>query len=161
MSPPADAGEDARAPATNLKPNNSSNRLSQKSKDRRFFQQMQPTFATELPTTTSTTRFEFLDENDPAKKTIIRKKAREWVNKNKITGNHNGQKQQRSRSSKTLREADDGRNDAKQSLARPSNELVVMGGLIPQGLGSYQSDSFNILPDIGRKYGHIVDFCES
>lgn len=85
----------------------SQTRASQKdSKGRKFFQQMQPTFSIDVPTTTFT-KLEFLDNFDPAKDTVVRKKAREWVNKNREITNLSGQAIPKSRSKNSASKAED------------------------------------------------------
>jgi hypothetical protein len=150
--------EDESVSTNTTQSNMAPEQVSQRGKGRKFFQHMQPTFAIELPTTS--TKLEFLDENDPAKRTIVRKKAREWVNKNKDMTNKCRQRQKQSSGKGKAREADYAGSSDVQLQRRKSNKPITMLGAF-KAEGLRQFDPFNILPDIGRKYSHVVEFCES
>jgi hypothetical protein len=150
--------ENAFNDTTKMQPNTSQKRIPQKGKGRKFFQHMQPTFAVDVPT--SATKLQFLDENDPAKDTIVRKKAREWVNMNRDLSNQNRQKLGGPKTKHATPKDKDEEDEAMQLQRRKSNDMTVALEAL-QGIGSRQFDSFNILPDVGRKYGHIIEFCGS
>lgn len=125
----------------------------QKGKGRKFFQQLQPTFSVDVPR--ATIKLQFLDENDPAKDTIVRKKAREWVNKNREITNQ-GRKQTRTkRESATPKE--ETRKEEQQLVRRPSYDAVLLSDPL-QGVASGSIDPFCIFPNIGRKYDHIIEW---
>lgn len=129
-------------------------RIPLRSKGRKFFQQMQPTFAVDLPRTT--TRLQFLDENDPAKDTVVRKKAREWVNMNRKL---NRSKQKTSDDRKSPEQSNEFRSSTNQLQRRRISDAAGMGSPTTT-VGSHHLDPFNILPDIGRDYKNIIEFCE-
>lgn len=130
---------------------------SKENKGRKFFQQMQPTFSIDLPTT-NFTRLEFLDNFDPAKDTVVRKKAREWVNKNRETSNQREQASLQSKSKKTALKADE-ENQKKQLAQRKVTAPTIMIGS-PKAVGASSVDPFGILPNIGRDFDHIIKYCE-
>jgi len=142
-----------------MHPNTDQERIPVRSKGRKFFQQMQPTFAVDLPSTT--TRLEFLDENDPAKDKVVRKKAREWVNKNKKLKRLDLNKQVSvGESSSSELEGDIQVRNGINELQRRRTSGATNMGSPTSSAGSYQFDCFSILPDVGRDYKNIVDFCE-
>ncbi|KAF2833206.1 hypothetical protein CC86DRAFT_365161 [Ophiobolus disseminans] len=116
---------------------------------------MQPTFTVELPATTN--NLQFIDVNDPAKSTIVRRKAREWVNKNKDATNRTRQKKLRSASEDVTGKGREKEwsGEVIQLPRKHSRDAIV----IPLNGGLRQFDPFNIFPDVGRKYDHIVEFC--
>lgn len=130
-------------------------------KGRKFFQQMQPTFSIDVPTT-NFTKLEFLDNFDPTKDTVVRKKAREWVNKNREISNLGGQtyskSNSKSRSKKVALKADD--EDRKKQLAK--RKVAAPADIIssPKAVGASAVDPFGILPNIGRDFDHIIKYCE-
>jgi hypothetical protein len=133
-------------------------RGAQKEKHRPGFHQVQPTFAVEplIPTTTLV----FLNENDPAKDKIVRKKAREWVNKNKERNKHIKKKQQDASANFQVQDVGSIGDHNAQLQKRKHNESSVIGSVL-RAMGGSQFDPFNILPHVGRKYDHIVEFCTS
>jgi hypothetical protein len=140
-----------------MRTNTAQERMPPNSKGRKFFQQMQPTFAVDVPRTT--TRLQFLDENDPAKDTVIRKKAREWVNMNrKMKKQHRG-KQRLFEEKETTEELGMVQDCTNQLQRRSSSDELSLGSPTTT-VGSQQFDPFHILPDIGRDYKSIIDFCE-
>lgn len=135
----------------------SQTRASQKdSKGRKFFQQMQPTFSIDVPTTTFT-KLEFLDNFDPAKDTVVRKKAREWVNKNREITNLSGQAIPKSRSKNSASKAED--EDKKKQLIRQKSTTPAVTFNPTKTVGASSVDPFGILPDIGRNFDHIIKYC--
>ncbi|KAJ4367379.1 hypothetical protein N0V83_006961 [Neocucurbitaria cava] len=128
--------------------------MSQKGRGRQFFQQLQPTFSIELPKE-SATRLEFLDHSDPSKDTVVRKKAREWVNKNKANSKKSRDVQVFSEAKRTagvINEADETQRQLYMKRSKwpeiSSNPFQAIGNL----------DPFNLLPEVGRKYDHIIQF---
>lgn len=133
--------------------------MSQKGKGRKFFQHLQPTFAIDVPQAT-TMNLEFLDHSDPAKDIVVRKKAREWVNKNKAKS----------------KQSDDGTKSQSASgketnlgyVNRYTGETLLEDNHtwdIPISLGHFfrstnldSFDPFSLLPKVGRKYDHIIQF---
>jgi hypothetical protein len=133
-------------------------RAAQRGKGRKFFQEVQPTFAVELPITT--TKLEFLDENDPGKSTIVRKKAREWVNKNKDASRKTKKKTQHPRIEDGGRVFDSAEDHDMQLQGRKSSPPFVKLDVL-RAVGAGHLDPFNILPHVGRQYDHIIKFCKS
>ncbi|KAF1915245.1 hypothetical protein BDU57DRAFT_518123 [Ampelomyces quisqualis] len=132
-----------------------SKRKPQTGNDRRFFQQMQPTFAVTLPR--RHTKIEFLDESNPAKDTIIRKKAREWVNQNRDQGRKNRRKQRRTDTE--VKEPEPKARDAQNMplQRRKSEDPVLM--LSPlETVGTCQFDPFLTLPIVGAKHEHLLEY---
>lgn len=125
-------------------------------KGRKFFQQMQPTFSIDVPTT-NVTKLEFLDNFDPAKDTVVRKKAREWVNKNREVPNLGGQASSKLRSKKTALKADD--EDQKKQLAKRRVAAPAVIVCSPRAVGASAVDPFGLLPNIGRDFDHIIKYC--
>lgn len=126
-------------------------------KGRKFFQQMQPTFSIDVPTTTFT-KLEFLDNFDPGKDTVVRKKAREWVNKNREFSNLGGQTKSKSRPKKSTSKSDKG--DENKQLTRRESSTQAMVITSPNTIGASSVDPFGILPNIGRDFDHIIKYCE-
>ncbi|KAF9695727.1 hypothetical protein EKO04_006059 [Ascochyta lentis] len=124
-------------------------------KGRKFFQQMQPTFSIDVPTTTFT-KLEFLDNFDPAKDTVVRKKAREWVNKNREITNLSGQAISRSKKSKNA--AREGEDKDKTQLTRRKAVAPLLTPSLPKTVGASSVDAFGILPSIGRDFDHIIKY---
>jgi hypothetical protein len=124
-------------------------------KGRKFFQQMQPTFSIELENA-RTTELEFLDHSDPRKSIVVRKKAREWVNKNKELSKQNrGGKSQSN--SKNLVFINTNAGEPKKAVAkRRIHEGISLDALQPVSLNEF--DPFKLLPSVGRKYDHIIQF---
>ena len=146
---------DASNSNTKMQSNTTQKRMPQRGRGRKFFQQLQPTFAIEL--SRNTTKLEFLDQNDPAKDTIVRKKAREWVNKNRDITNQNRQKQLHMTGGNAVRKVEHVEDQDMQVQRRESNDPVVI--LSPlQAVRTRQFDPFNVLPDVGRKYDHIIEY---
>jgi len=127
-------------------------------KGRKFFQHMQPTFSIDMPTTTFT-KLEFLDNFDPAKDTVVRKKAREWVNKNREISNQGGQRAPRSES-KNVGLKTEGEGQKKQ-LARRRVTVPMIVSSPTKVVGPNQVDPFGILPNIGRDFDHIIKYCKT
>lgn len=150
--------ENASKTTNTMQPNTSQRRQPpQRGKGRKFFQHLQPTFAIEVPTTTTT--LQFLDEYDPKKDTIVRKKAREWVNKNRDVKNQDRQRQECLRAKNI--DGTESKEEHNVMQLQQDNGTVVGTILSPvQGAGIRQFDPFNIFPDVGRKHNHIIEFCK-
>lgn len=116
---------------------------------------MQPTFAIQVPPTA--VKLEFLDENDPAKDTIVRKKAREWVNKNREISNQSRRRATKSNSAGSTTPEPTVEEKETQVVRRKSNTPIVNFDPLSV-VGSPYTDPFNVFPDIGRKYGHVVQY---
>ncbi|KAF2131418.1 hypothetical protein P153DRAFT_365006 [Dothidotthia symphoricarpi CBS 119687] len=143
--------ESPHPPSSTTSRNVNSKRTSQKDKSRKYFQQAQPTFSLELPT--HTPKLEFLDNFDPDKDLVVRKKAREWVNKNKGLRTQPWRARPEPKKIKTK----DGNEQQKQLAKRKNNETTRVHDPL-KIIGVSQKDPFNMLPDIGRNYDHIIDF---
>lgn len=152
--PKDEQGED---PVDAARPDDTSKRKPQRGNDRRFFQQMQPTFAVTLPR--RNTKIEFLDESNPAKDTIIRKKAREWVNQNRDQGRKNRRKQKRAETEEKEPEAKPRDAQNMQLQRRKSEDPVLI--LSPlETVGTRQFDPFSTLPRVDTKYEHLLEYCK-
>ena len=127
-------------------------------KGRKFFQQMQPTFSIDVPATTFT-KLEFLDNFDPAKDTVVRKKAREWVNRNREASNPGGQGAPKSRSKNAGLKAED--ESQKKQLTRRKSTVPTIIPSPSKAVGPSQVDPFGILPNIGRDFDHIIKYCKA
>lgn len=127
-------------------------------KGRKFFQQMQPTFSIDVPTTTFT-KLEFLDNFDPAKDTVVRKKAREWVNKNREISNLSGQATSKPKSKLKNAAPQLEEEDQKKQLARrkSSTPMTIPS---PEAISASAVDPFGLLPNIGRDFDHIIKYCK-
>ena len=138
--------------------NSDQTRASQRkdNKGRKFFQQMQPTFSIDVPTT-AFTKLEFLDNFDPAKDTVVRKKAREWVNKNREITNLSGQALPKSKAKNAALKAYE--EEQKKQLARRKSTTPAVV-LTPKAVGASSVDPFGILPNIGRDFAHIIKYCK-
>jgi hypothetical protein len=132
------------------------NAKSQKGKERSFFQHMQPTFAIEIPK--KVTRLEFLDESNPAKSTIVRKKAREWVNQNKTNLMKIRHKQQQRKGKDAARDVQSIEFHDSLSYGWTHHEMLTT--CVPLAAIGHVFDPFNSLPDVGTEYDHILDYCE-
>lgn len=126
------------------------------SKGRKFFQQLQPTFAVDVPPTTST-NLEFLDNFDPGKDTVVRKKAREWVNKNREMTTLGGQATPKSTSKTAASRV--GVEAWKEQIARRQSQVSAVQFSPPKSIGASSVDPFGILPNIGRNFDHIIKYC--
>ncbi|KAJ4986935.1 hypothetical protein SVAN01_07613 [Stagonosporopsis vannaccii] len=126
------------------------------SKGRKFFQQMQPTFSIDVPTTTFT-KLEFLDNFDPAKDTVVRKKAREWVNKNRELSNLSGQGSLKSKSKTKNIALGLQEEERKQQVARRKNTTQTTIPS-PEAISAGSVDPFGLLPSIGRDFDHIIKY---
>lgn len=127
-------------------------------KGRRFFQQMPPTFSIDVPTQTFT-KLEFLDNFDPAKDIVVRKKAREWVNKNRENTNLSGQAIPKSKAKNAALKADE--EDQKKQLTQRKNTTPAVVFTPPKAVGANSVDPFGILPNIGRDFDHIIKYCKA
>jgi hypothetical protein len=149
--------EEVEAPVSTSQLNEAQPPKAQKGKGRKFFQHMQPSFAIELPK--PPTMVEFLDENDPEKATIVRKKAREWVNQNRDKSKKTRQKQQQPRITvQDERERPSRVKDLKTEREK-SQELMMTPSLL-RVVGSRKNDPFDSLPDMGIKYEHMMEYCK-
>lgn len=124
-------------------------------KERRFFEHVQPTFAVELPTTT---RLEFLDERNPAKRIIVRKKAREWVNQNKSGGKKSRSRRKPAKKEETETDVGSAEGHNAQIQRCGSGDAVKVQSPL-RDIGVRQSDPFTVLPDVGSHYDHLLDYC--
>jgi hypothetical protein len=127
----------------------------EREKGRKFFQQIEPTFAVRVPTAPYT-ELQFLDNFDPGKDAIIRKKAREWVNRNKERTALNGKSKPRAKSNA---EKAVGKEQEEQLAKKRANSKALVAS--PQTISASSVDPFGLLPDIGRNFDHIIKYCMS
>jgi hypothetical protein len=114
---------------------------------------MQPTFSVDVPTTTFT-KLEFLDNSDPGKDTVVRMKAREWVNKNRKLG---GQGTSKARLRNAVLKTDE--ENQERRLVRRKSATPTIITTIPNAVGASSVEPFGILPNIGRDFDHIIKYC--
>ncbi|KAL6708511.1 hypothetical protein ACN47E_002774 [Coniothyrium glycines] len=137
--------------------------MSQKDKrGRKFFQQLQPTFSIDVPKQ-NITKLQFLDDADPGKDAIVRKKAREWVNRNKELSMKTNEGRRRPLKGKSLV----GDDDESVKLEKQVQQQVVKleDTKLPtepqQIIFTSATDPFSMLPSrdvVGRNYDHIIQF---
>jgi hypothetical protein len=149
--------EEAEAPISTSQLSEAQPRKTHKGKGRQFFQHMQPSFAVELPSPPG--KIEFLDENNPDKATIVRKKAREWVNRNRDKSKKIGQKQQQPNTIVQDKKYRSIRVKDLKAEREKSQELVITPSLLWVA-GSRKNDPFDSLPDVGIKYEHMMEYCK-
>jgi hypothetical protein len=119
-------------------PKNTSSTAPNKRASRNYFHSVGPTFSITPPATQL--QLQFLDNSDPAKNTVVRKKAREWVYRNKCR-ELTGQKK-------------------KVGPKEKSDQIEMVWKMVRNpGLG--RVDPFDVLPSVGRKVDHIIDYCKS
>jgi hypothetical protein len=123
-------------------------------KGRKFFQQMQPTFSVDVSPSTKLD-LQFLDNFDPTKGAVVRKKAREWVNKNREISSLRGQATSKTRSKNAMSRTEE---DQKKHLAKW--KPPVSAAFSPQAVGANTVDPFGVFPNIGRDFGHIMKYCK-
>jgi hypothetical protein len=128
--------------------------LRKKEKCRKFFQQIEPTFSVSVPAAPYT-ELQFLDNFDPAKDSVVRKKAREWVNKNKEKTTLSGKPKSRARSSA---EKDVSNEQEKQLIKTIADKVATIN---PRSVAASSIDPFGLLPDVGRNFDHIIKYCMS
>ena len=137
-------------------------------KTRKYFSEVQPTFTLQAPPT----QLEFLDHSDPSKDKVVRKKAREYVNRNK----------DRRRTGSIARPAaativglpGSGSRHVQFPATRAPTDVVhrrfgpfrkgsvgaIPPWMTPPNSDFSQFDPFKVLPDVGRPVDHIIEFCE-
>jgi hypothetical protein len=126
-----------------------------KDKGRKFFHQIEPTFAVRVPNSPYT-ELQFLDNFDPGKDTIIRKKAREWVNRNKQRTALGGKSNPKAKTSMGKAGSEEQEKQLVKKKAG-SKALVVS----PRSVSANSMDPFGLLPDVGRNIDHIIRYCMS
>jgi hypothetical protein len=149
--------EEAKAPVSTSQSSEAQPRKAQKGRGRKFFQHVQPSFAVELPS--PPTKIEFLDENNPDKATIVRKKAREWVNQNRDKSKKMRQKQQQPNTIVQDEKYRSSRVKDFKAEREKSQELAITPSLL-RVAGSRKNDPFDSLPDMGIKYEHMMEYCK-
>ena len=125
----------------------------EKEKGRKFFQQIEPTFAVSVPTAPYT-ELQFLDNFDPGKDAIIRKKAREWVNRNKERTALNGRPKPKAKGN-----AEKAANEEleKQLAKKRADSKALVAS--PRTISASSVDPFGLLPNVGRNFDHIIKYC--
>lgn len=110
-------------------------------KGRQFFQKVQPTFSV----SPGITQLEFVDNSDPRKDVVVRKKAREWVFRNReVTRGKKGSTTKK--------------DDAKGNPQKKKGVGTIISLCDPS---SGRVDPFDALPNVGRKVDHIIEFYHS
>lgn len=114
-----------------------------------FFGQVSPSFSLDPEPRNLT--FQFLEHSDPDRSTVVRKKAREWVNKSKEDAEKSkGRLQKRTKT------------QTSKLLQRKGPILARESGSVPGFIMELRSfDAFGTLPKIQKDYNHIIQYCES
>lgn len=118
-------------------------------KGRNFFHKVEPTFAIKP----SATQLEFVDNSDPSKDIVVRKKAREWVHRNREASI----RRKNASGSHTFR-VEDSNKEQRDSKSRAAFKASLRALFDPS---SGRIDPFDVLPNVGRKVDHIIEFCKS
>jgi hypothetical protein len=126
-----------------------------KEKGRKFFHQIEPTFAVRVPNPPHT-ELQFLDNFDPGKDAIIRKKAREWVNRNKERTALSAKS--RAKAKTGTAKAGDEEQEKQLAKKKASSKALVVS---PRSVSASSVDPFGLLPDVGRNIDHIIKYCMS
>lgn len=88
----------------------------------------------------NTAQFEFVDDFNPKKDTIVRRKAREWVFRNReLTKCRNSHRELN--------------NEQEWELEKANKTAVLSPNPSPERI-----DSFDVLPNVGMKVDHIIEF---
>lgn len=121
---------------------------------RRFFHNVQPSFAVSQP---NAQQLKFLNNDDPEKNVVVRKNAREWVHRNKQqvldirTKRPEGKGQSRNEVDKILEPRR--KNKGSWRMVLVSDPLMDIAASKP--------DPFDVFPAVGRKIDHIIEYCKS
>lgn len=123
-------------------------------KGRKFFHKVQPTFS--VASSAPQTQLCFLDNSDPKKDAIVRKKAREWVWKNKHKDTDASKRKDGTR--KAAKSEGDRRSEHGQMVMFRGVDRRKVSPLNDISMGSV--DPFGTLPAVGRKIDHIIEYCK-
>ncbi|CAI6239592.1 unnamed protein product [Periconia digitata] len=123
-----------------------------KNPNRKFFHNIQPSFAVSQP---STQRIRFLDNADPKKNIVVRKNAREWVHRNKQVHVLDVRTKRPDNNAQSKREVDKILEPRKKSqglwrIVTVSDPLLDVAASKP--------DPFDVFPAVGRKIDHIIEY---
>ncbi|KAF2120638.1 hypothetical protein BDV96DRAFT_271194 [Lophiotrema nucula] len=150
-------------------------RATNNKKTRKYFSDVQPTFMLQAPPP----KLEFLDHADPFKAEIVRKKAREYVNRNKdatrrrtgtgtgLTPSTNvwvpdsGYGRDKHAPHHVASPAVEATTDVvhrRLGLSGKGNVGITPPWLTPLDITLSRFDPFNVLPDVGRPVNHIIEF---
>jgi len=114
-----------------------------------FFRQVGPTFSAE-PQPRSR-EFQFLEHSDPNRSTVVRRKAREWVNKSKEDAEKSkGRSQEKTKTQISKR------------VQRKGPVFARESGSVPRSITELRSfDAFGTLPGTQKDCNHIIQYCQS
>lgn len=113
-----------------------------------YLKRVAPT-STSAPGPTNPT-YLFLDHSDPDRSTVVRRKAREWVNKSK---------EDAEKSKERFRK---GAKTQIRQVQRKGLYTRQKSGSVPRTLLELQTfDAFGILPRAQKDCYHIIQFCKS
>lgn len=90
----------------------------------------------------------------------MRKKAREWVNKNKEILKKTQETQPQEKGKMLIWDNDEGWKRGTQKQVGKTEESITLGDPL-RTIGTNAMDPFNLLPSpevVGRRYGHIIQF---
>ncbi|KAF2739966.1 hypothetical protein EJ04DRAFT_572689 [Polyplosphaeria fusca] len=125
-------------------------------KNRKYFTQVQPSFFVQQPVV----QLEFLDNSDPTKGRVVRKKAREWValNKKKASTSGGRKREAPKRKDHAVQRTDSVVATRQGQSLSPTGRRVVtpLGPL--RDISGQKFDPFDVLPNVGRKIDHIVEY---
>ncbi|KAH7130624.1 hypothetical protein B0J11DRAFT_504390 [Dendryphion nanum] len=116
-------------------------------KGRHFFQKVQPTFSV----SPGIAQLEFVDNSDPRKDAVVRKKAREWVFRNREVT--------KGKRNVTFKKHGAELDNTQQRKVNKKKDKEVVISLFDPSSG--RIDPFGMLPDVGRKVDHIIEFYHS
>lgn len=114
-----------------------------------YFKKVAPAFSLELQPKKIT--FQFLDHSDPDRSTVVRRKAREWVNKGKEEAEKNKEGKQRRAKTRFPRHVQGERIHVGQQSRS-----------VPRSISELRSfDAFGTLPQTQKDCYHIIQYCRS
>ncbi|KAF2637071.1 hypothetical protein P280DRAFT_138060 [Massarina eburnea CBS 473.64] len=143
---------------TNRKPSSSSSSsftstsTTKKPPNRKFFHNVEPIFSIAQP---KTQQLQFLDNSDPGKSAVVRKKAREWVHWNK----------QHELAVKTKKTEKKSHCDEVEFEIKGGGKGSVLQILKSEGVpnpwmnvAAGRADPFDAFPQVGRNIDHIIEY---
>ncbi|KAF1956266.1 hypothetical protein CC80DRAFT_72686 [Byssothecium circinans] len=118
-----------------------------KAPTRKFFNSVEPTFSIAQP---KTQQLQFLDNSDPGKNAVVRKKAREWVHRNK----------QQELAVKTKRAVAKKKYDGEVEFELRQERMPQLDVLCDplMNVAAGRPDPFETFPKVGRNVDHIIEY---
>ena len=131
--------------------------LSRKPPDKstaKFFERLPPSFSLESRPKNLT--FQFLDHSDPDRDKVVRKKAREWVNRNKEDAQKDQCQLRRKPKKRNPDSADS--NNAIRLVEQATQQAQSLSLKKVTELRTF--DAFNIFPGVQEDRYNILQYCE-